>query len=41
VKCIDDLDVLNVWDSVSSIAEIFHVVPEALIILLLHGLSGF
>jgi hypothetical protein len=38
---IDDLDVLNVWDSVPGIAEIFHVVLEDFIMLLLDGLQSF
>jgi hypothetical protein len=33
-----DLNILNVWDSVLDIAEMFHVVSEALIMLLLDGL---
>jgi hypothetical protein len=41
VEDIDDLDVLYIQGSVSSVAEIFHVVPEALIMLLLDGLHGF
>jgi hypothetical protein len=39
-KGIDDIDVLDVWDSVSSIVEIFHEVPKAFIMLLLYGLQG-
>jgi hypothetical protein len=35
---IDDLDVLDVRDSVSGIVEIFHIVSEALIMLLPYGL---
>jgi hypothetical protein len=35
---IDDLDVLDIRGSIPSIAEIFHVVPKALIMLLLDGL---
>jgi hypothetical protein len=38
VKDIDDLDVLDVQDSAPGIAEMFHVVPEALIMLLLYSL---
>jgi hypothetical protein len=34
------LDVLDVWDSVPDIAEMFHVVLEALIMLLLDGLQS-
>jgi hypothetical protein len=37
---VDDLDVLEIQDSVLGIAEIFHVVPEALIMLLLDGLQS-
>jgi hypothetical protein len=40
-KGIDDLDVLDLWDSVPSIVEIFHIVPEALIMLLPNSLQGF
>jgi hypothetical protein len=40
MKGIDDLNVLDVWDSVSGIAETFHIVPEALIMLLPDGLQG-
>jgi hypothetical protein len=36
---IDDLDVLNVQDSILGIAKMFHVVLEALITLLLDGLQ--
>jgi hypothetical protein len=38
---VDDLDVLDVRDSISSVAEIFHTVPKALIMLLLDGLQSF
>jgi hypothetical protein len=38
---IDDLDVLDVRDSILGIAKMFHVVLEALIMLLLDGLQGF
>jgi hypothetical protein len=38
---IDDLDVLYVWDSIPGIAEIFHVIPEAFIMLLLDGVQSF
>jgi hypothetical protein len=41
MEIIDDLDVLDVRDSVCDIAEIFHVVLEAFIMLLLDGLQGF
>jgi hypothetical protein len=37
VKSIDNLDVLDVWDSVPSITEMFHVVLKAFIMLLLDG----
>jgi hypothetical protein len=37
---IDDLIVLDVRDSVPGIAEIFHVLPDAFIMLLLNGLQG-
>jgi hypothetical protein len=40
VKGIDDLNVLYVRDSIPGVPEIFHVVPEALIMLLLNGLQG-
>jgi hypothetical protein len=35
---IDDLDVLDIRDDVPRIVEMFHVVSEALIMLLLDGL---
>jgi hypothetical protein len=35
---IDDFDVLDVQDRVSCIVEMFHIVPEAFIMLLLDGL---
>jgi hypothetical protein len=37
---IDDLDVLNVRDSVPDIVEMFHIVSEALIMLLPDGLES-
>jgi hypothetical protein len=37
---IDDFDVLDVRDSVSGIAETFHVISEAFIIFLLDSLQG-
>ncbi len=40
VEGIDDLDVLDVRDSVPGVAEIFHVVPETLIMLLPDGLQS-
>jgi hypothetical protein len=42
-ESIDDLDVLDVWDSILSIGEVLYIVPKALIVLLfdsLQGLSG-
>jgi hypothetical protein len=41
VKGIDDLDVLDIRDSVPGIAEMFYVVPKAFIMLLPDGLQGF
>jgi hypothetical protein len=38
---IDDLSVLNICDSIFDIIEMFHVIPEALIMLLLNSLQGF
>jgi hypothetical protein len=35
-----DLNVLDIWDIISSVAEIFHVVPETLIMLLPDGLQS-
>jgi hypothetical protein len=32
---INDLDVLDIWDSVLDITEILHIIPEALVKLLL------
>jgi hypothetical protein len=40
VKGIDDLDVLHIQNNISGIAEMFHVVSEALIMLLPHGLQS-
>jgi hypothetical protein len=40
VKGIDDLDVLDIRDSIPNITETFHVVPETLIMLLPDGLQG-
>jgi hypothetical protein len=40
MESIDDLDILDVRDVVPDIAEMFHVVPEALIVLLLDGLQS-
>jgi hypothetical protein len=41
VEGIDDFGVLDIRDSIPDIAEIFHVVPEAFIMLLFGGLYGF
>jgi hypothetical protein len=41
MKGIDDLDVLNVWDSVPGIAEIFYVILETFIMLLFDSLQNF
>jgi hypothetical protein len=41
MKSIDDLDVLNVRGSVSSIAEIFHVISKVFIMLPLDDLQSF
>jgi hypothetical protein len=40
MESIDDLNVLDVRDSISGITETFHVVSEALIMLLLDGLES-
>jgi hypothetical protein len=40
VESIDDLNVLDVWDSIPSIAEALYIVPEALIVLLFDSLQG-
>jgi hypothetical protein len=40
VEGVDDLDVLNVRDSVPSVVEIFHIVPKAFNMLLHVGLEG-
>jgi hypothetical protein len=37
---IDDLDALDIWDSVPDVVETFHVVPEALIMLLPDSLQS-
>jgi hypothetical protein len=37
---IDDLDVLDARDSVLGVVEMFHIVPEALIMLLPDGLES-
>jgi hypothetical protein len=41
VKGIDDLDVLDVRDSIHGVAEMFHVVLKAFLMLLIDGLQGF
>jgi hypothetical protein len=41
VEDIDDFDVLDVRDNVPGIREMFHVVPEAFIMLLFDGLQCF
>jgi hypothetical protein len=41
VEGIDDFDVLDVRDNISSIAETFYIVLYAFIMLLLDGLQGF
>jgi hypothetical protein len=40
VEGVDDLHILNVRDSVTGVAEMFHVVPEALIMLLSDGIES-
>jgi hypothetical protein len=40
VEGIDDLDVLDVRDSIPGIAEIFYVIPETFIMLLPDGLQS-
>jgi hypothetical protein len=37
---VNDLDVLDVWDAVSDIAEMLDIITETLIMLLLDGLEG-
>jgi hypothetical protein len=37
---IDDLNVLDVWDGIPNIAETFHIVSEALVMLLLDSLQS-
>jgi hypothetical protein len=37
---VNDLDVLNVWNVISSIAETLDIITETLIMLLLYGLEG-
>jgi hypothetical protein len=38
---IDDVNVLDIWYSIPSIVEMFHVISEAFIMLLLDDLQGF
>jgi hypothetical protein len=38
---IDDVNVLDIRYSIPSIVEMFHVIPEAFIMLLLDDLQGF
>jgi hypothetical protein len=40
VEGVDDFDDLDVRDSIPDIAEMFHVVPKALIMLLSNGLES-
>jgi hypothetical protein len=40
MKGIDDLDILDIRDSIPNITETFYVVPETLIMLLPDGLQG-
>jgi hypothetical protein len=40
MESIDDLDILDIWDGVPGIIETFHVVLEALIMLLFNGLQS-
>jgi hypothetical protein len=40
VEGIDDLDVLDIRDSIPGITEMFHVIPEALIMLMSDGLQS-
>jgi hypothetical protein len=40
-KGIDDLNVLDVQDSIFGVAETFHIIPEALFMLLFDSLQGF
>jgi hypothetical protein len=37
----DDFDVLDVWDSVPNIAEMFHIIPNTLFMLMHDGLRSF
>jgi hypothetical protein len=38
MKGINDLNILDVRDSIPGVAEIFHIIPEALIMLLLDSI---
>jgi hypothetical protein len=38
-KDIDDLDVLNVWDSVPGVVEMFHIILKTFLMLLSDGLQ--
>jgi hypothetical protein len=40
MESVDDLDVLDVRDSVSGVTEIFHIVLKVFIMLLPNGLKG-
>jgi hypothetical protein len=40
MESVDDLDVLNIWDSISGITEIFHIVLKVFIMFLPNGLKG-
>jgi hypothetical protein len=39
-EVVDDLDVLDVWDAISGIAETLDIIVNTLIMLLLDGLEG-
>jgi hypothetical protein len=38
-KDIDDLDILNVWDSVPGVVEMFHIILKTFLMLLSDGLQ--
>jgi hypothetical protein len=40
MEVVDDLDVLDVWDAISGIAETLDIIVKTLIMLLLDGLEG-
>jgi hypothetical protein len=40
IERIDDLDVLNVQDSIFGVTKMFHIVPKTLTMLLSDGLQG-